>query len=140
MGPLVYRRPGAVSISCFLSLITTSRKGWMRHLTGLERNLDMMLLEEENNRIQHVLALAICNRGMDSLARIFSLKTPLFLRRIKCPDVKNCISHRRMNIRLEQKMFTMQMAYVGFSLDSQWAFCYYNKVTVLFERVLSGLP
>jgi len=44
----------------------------------LERNLDMMLLEEENNRIQYVLALAICNRGLDLLTRIFGLKTPLF--------------------------------------------------------------
>ena len=112
----------------------------MRYLIGLERNLDMMLLEEENNRIQHVLALAICNRGLDLLTGIFGLKTPFFLRRIKYPDEKNCINHRRMNIRLEQKMFTTQMAYVGFRLDSQWAFCYYNKVTVLFERVLSGLP
>ena len=38
----------------------------------------MMLLEEENNRIQHVLALAICNRGLDLLTRIFGLKTPFF--------------------------------------------------------------
>ena len=50
----------------------------MRYLTGLERNLDMMLLEEENNRIQHVLALAICNRGLDLLTGIFGLKTPFF--------------------------------------------------------------
>jgi hypothetical protein len=74
------------------------------------------------------------------LTRIIGLKTPLFLRRIKYPDEIKCINHRKMSIRLEQKMFTMQMAYVEFSLDSQWAFCYYNKVTVLFERVLSGLP
>ena len=36
-----------------------------------------------NNRIQHVLAMAICNRCLDLLTLIFGLKTPLFLRRIK---------------------------------------------------------
>jgi hypothetical protein len=58
----------------------------MRHLTGLETNLDTMLLEEENNRFQHVLAMAICNRCLDLLTLDFSEKTKVFLRRIKYPD------------------------------------------------------
>jgi hypothetical protein len=58
----------------------------MRHLTGLERSLDTMLLEEENNRIQHVLAMAVCNRCLDLLTLDFSEKTKVFLRRIKYPE------------------------------------------------------
>jgi hypothetical protein len=76
----------------------------------------MMLLEEENNRIQHVLALAICNRGLDLLTRIIGLKTPLFLRRIKYPDKKNCINHRRMNIRLEKKCLQRKWLMSDFAL------------------------
>jgi hypothetical protein len=64
----------------------------MRHLTGLERNLDKTLLEEENNRIRHVLAMAICDRCLNLLTLIFSLKTPLFLRRIKYTDEIKCIN------------------------------------------------
>jgi hypothetical protein len=60
----------------------------MRHLTGLERNLDTMLSEEENNRFQHVLAMAICNRCPDLLTLILGLKTPLFAHRIKYPEEK----------------------------------------------------
>jgi len=59
--------------------------------SGLERNLDTTLFEEENNRFQHVLAMAICNRCLNLITLIFSLKTPLFLRRIKYPDEKKCI-------------------------------------------------
>ncbi len=70
--------------------VTTSRKGWMRHLTGLERNLDTMLSEEENNRFQHVLAMVICNRCLDLLILDFSEKTKVFLRRIKYPDERKC--------------------------------------------------
>jgi hypothetical protein len=58
----------------------------------LEANSDTMLLEEENNRIQHVLAMAICNRCLDLLSLILGLKTPLFLRRIKYPDEKKSVN------------------------------------------------
>jgi len=54
-------------------------------LTGLERNLDTMLLEEENNRFQHVLAMAICNKCLNLITLDFSEKTKVFLRRIKYP-------------------------------------------------------
>ncbi len=63
----------------------------MRHLTGLERNLDTMLSEEENKCFQHVLAMAICNRCLDLLTLDFSEKTKVFLRRIKYPDEKKSI-------------------------------------------------
>ena len=63
----------------------------MRHLTGLERNLDTMLLEEENNRFQHVLAMAICNKCLNLITLDFSEKTKVFLRRIKYPDEMKCI-------------------------------------------------
>lgn len=56
-------------------------------MTGLETNLDTMLLEEENNRFQHVLAMAICNRCLDLLTLIFGLKTLLFAHRIVLPDI-----------------------------------------------------
>ena len=55
-------------------------------MTGLERNLDTMLLEEENNRFQHVLAMAICNKCLNLITLDFSEKTKVFLRRIKYPD------------------------------------------------------
>ncbi len=66
--------------------------------SGLERNLDTMLFEEENNRIQHVLAMAICNRCLDLLILILGLKTPLFLRRIKYTVRKKCVSHPIENL------------------------------------------
>ena len=65
----------------------------MRHLTGLETNLDTMLLEEENNRFQHVLAMAICNRCLDLLTLDFSEKTKVFLRRIKYLVERKYINH-----------------------------------------------
>jgi len=46
-----------------------------------------MLSEEENNRFQHVLAMAICNRCLDLLTLILGLKTPLFVHRIILPDI-----------------------------------------------------
>ncbi len=59
----------------------------------LEANSDTMLLEEENNRIQHVLAMAICNRCLDLLSLILGLKTPLFLRRIKYTEEMRSIDY-----------------------------------------------
>ncbi len=64
----------------------------MRHLTGLERNLDTMLLEEENNHFQHVLAMAICNRCLNLITLDFSEKTKVFLRRIKYTEEEKWIN------------------------------------------------
>ncbi len=64
-------------------------------MTGLERNLDTMLLEEENNRFQHVLAMAIDNKCLNLITRDFSEKTKVFLRRIKYTDEKEYASQRK---------------------------------------------
>lgn len=101
----------------------------MRHLTGLETNLDTMLLEEENNRFQHVLAMAICNRCLDLLTLILGQKTNVFWHRIKYTVTKKLIETHLVEAGVHLRMIQSLLGHK--SLSSTFIYIHLSQGTMV---------